>query len=39
MREKKVQKVVEFIPDQEVIGPAKRPICWWWDGVEPTEPW
>ncbi len=26
LREKKVQKVVEFIPDQEVIGPAKADL-------------
>ncbi len=26
MREKKVQKVVEFIPDQEVVGPAKADL-------------
>ena len=39
LREAKVQKVVEFIPEQEVIGPRKAEICWWWDGAEPTEPW
>ncbi len=37
LRAAKVERVAEFIPNQEVDGP-KRATCWWWGGADPMAP-